>query len=104
MAVPVTVDGGQLPGRHLQPAPEVKTFDVVELVHTLLRAGEPEIYRKACLAVDRVILDAVLRQVKGSQVQASELLGIARTTLRATLRSLGMAVEKQLLTEADLED
>jgi two-component system nitrogen regulation response regulator GlnG len=33
--------------------------------------------------------------VKGNQVQASELLGISRTTLRAKLRALGMAVEKQ---------
>jgi two-component system nitrogen regulation response regulator GlnG len=58
------------------------------------------VYRKASLEADRVILETVLRHVKGSQVQASELLGISRTTLRAKLRALGMALEKQLLPEA----
>ena len=75
--------------------------DVGRLVANLLRAGEDEIYRKVCPAVDRVVMKTVLRHVKGNQVQASELLGISRTTLRAKLRSLGMAIEKQLPSESD---
>jgi DNA-binding NtrC family response regulator len=34
-------------------------------------------------------------------VQASELLGISRTTLRAKMKTLGMIVEKQILPEND---
>jgi DNA-binding protein Fis len=77
----------------VEPSPA--TLDVRDLVRNLLSAKERGIYRKVCVAVDRFVLEAVLRQVKGSQVQASELLGISRTTLRAKLRSLGMAIEKQ---------
>jgi two-component system nitrogen regulation response regulator GlnG len=75
--------------------------DVAALVDQQLRTGESEIYRTVTQAVDRVVLDAVLRYVKGNQLQASELLGISRNTLRAKLRSLGMAIEKQLLTEPE---
>ena len=60
-------------------------FDLSAHVHQLLHSGETDIYRKACEAADRVILEAILRHTRGNQVQASELLGISRTTLRAKL-------------------
>jgi two-component system nitrogen regulation response regulator GlnG len=82
-----------------QAATQAGSLEVAGLVGNLLRAGELEIYRKVTLAVDRVVLDAVLRHVKGNQLQASELLGISRNTLRAKLRALGMAIEKQLQVE-----
>jgi two-component system nitrogen regulation response regulator GlnG len=80
---------------------EAGSFDLAAFTTDLLRAGEPDIYRKVSLAVDRVILETVLRHVRGNQVQASELLGISRTTLRGKLRSLGLGIEKQLLSEND---
>ena len=83
---------------------EAGSLDVGRLVEGLLRAGEDEIYRKVTVAVERVVIETVLRYAKGNQVQASELLGISRTTLRAKLRSLGMGIEKQLLSEADHGD
>jgi two-component system nitrogen regulation response regulator GlnG len=76
--------------------PSAGPLDLASLVAGLLRNGETEVYRKAALEADRVILGAVLRHVRGNQVQASELLGISRTTLRARLRALGMILEKQL--------
>ena len=83
------------------PAPEATTLDVGLLTSNLLRAGETDIYRRVALAVDRVVMETVLRHAKGNQVQASELLGISRTTLRAKLRALRMSVEKSLLPEAN---
>jgi nitrogen regulation protein NR(I) len=73
------------------------SFDLLQFVNDKLRAGEGDIYQQTYEAVDRVILDAVLRHVRGNQVQASQLLGVSRNTLRNKLRNLGMAIEKQLL-------
>jgi two-component system nitrogen regulation response regulator GlnG len=83
---------------------EAAGLNVAELVAGLLQAGESDIYDKVTSAVDRVVVETVLRHVKGNQVQASELLGISRTTLRAKLRSLGLAIEKQLLPESGQGD
>jgi two-component system nitrogen regulation response regulator GlnG len=79
---------------------DAATVDVARLTAGLLRAGEPDVYRRVSLEVERVVMNAVLRHTKGNQVQASELLGISRTTLRA----LGMTVEKQLLPEPEYGD
>ncbi len=70
---------------------------VGRFITDLLRAGEPEAYRQVCLEVDRAVMEATLRHTRGNQGQASELLGISRTTLRARLRALGMVVERQIL-------
>jgi nitrogen regulation protein NR(I) len=70
-------------------------LEIASYIGSLLRAGEPDIYRHVSNEVDRVVLTEVLRHVNGNQVHASELLGISRTTLRAKLRALDISVEKQ---------
>lgn len=82
-----------------QPLTGPAASELALLVGDLVERNEPRLYRKLSLQVDRVILETVLRHVHGNQVQASEVLGISRTTLRAKLRALGMALEKQLLPE-----
>jgi two-component system nitrogen regulation response regulator GlnG len=83
------------------PAVEGEALEVGSFTGGLLRAGETDIYRRVSAEMDRIVLTAVLRHARGNQVQASELLGISRTTLRAKLRALGITVEKQLPAEAD---
>jgi two-component system nitrogen regulation response regulator GlnG len=82
------------------PTPQAGTnpdnLDLVQLVRSLLQAGETDIYQKASETFDRVVVREVLRHVKGHQVHASEILGMSRNTLRAKLRALGMSFEKQL--------
>jgi nitrogen regulation protein NR(I) len=75
------------------------SLDVGQLVRDLLRTGESDIYRRVCLAVDRLVYDEVLRYTRGNQVHASDLLGISRTTLRTKLRSLGLALGKPMPEE-----
>jgi two-component system nitrogen regulation response regulator GlnG len=89
------------------PAPQPgkpSSLDVSLLTHSLLRAGEPDLYKRIVTEVDRVVLEIVLRHVNGNQVQASELLGISRTTLRAKLRALNSHGEKPFLPENDPQD
>lgn len=76
-------------------------LDVNGLVHLLLRAGGREIYRDVQLAVDRAVLTEVLRHVQGNQVEASRLLGISRTTLRAKLQMLGMKLPREYTSDPD---
>ena len=80
-------------------APEIEAFDVIPLVRGLIRDGEADLYQKVTSAVDRVVLEEVLRHVRGNQVRASEVLGISRNTLRAKLRAARLAVEKHLTPE-----
>ena len=90
--------------RSTEPSAEDKRLDVAQLVGRMLREGEPDIYRKVMLAVDRAVMQAVFRHTKGNQVQASEMLGISRTTLRAKLRSLRGSIKKQLWLDSDQSD
>jgi two-component system nitrogen regulation response regulator GlnG len=80
--LPATVLG-QSPA---SPAPG-ELADVRQMVRALLGSGATGIYRQVIHDVDRVILEETLQHVRGNQVDASELLGISRTTLRAKLAS-----------------
>jgi two-component system nitrogen regulation response regulator GlnG len=64
-------------------------FNVVALVRRLLADDAADIYHQVQLALDGVVLDEVMRHVKGNQVEAARRLGISRTTLRAKLHALG---------------
>jgi two-component system nitrogen regulation response regulator GlnG len=74
--------------------PVPAAFDVSGLMESALRSGEKDLHAKVLQAVERVLLARVLRHTHGHQAQASDLLGLNRTTLRHKLRALGLAVDK----------
>ena len=78
------------------PADDGAACDVGQMVRDLLKKQSGNIYYRVQAAMDRAVLEAVLEHVKGNQVEAADMLGISRNTLRSKLRSLGLIVEKHV--------
>jgi two-component system nitrogen regulation response regulator GlnG len=72
---------------------------VARFAQGLLQSGEPDIHQQVCSEVERVLFAETLRHARGNLGKASEILGISRNTLRAKLRALGLAAEKQLIAD-----
>lgn len=74
---------------------------LVQLVRETLAERSGNVFYHLQDVVERVVLREVLQHVKGNQVEAAELLGISRTTLRSKLRTLKLVVEKQVNEDAE---
>jgi len=57
-------------------------------VRTLLESGSEDIYWKLLENFDRSVLDCIMKYVQGNQVQASQILGLSRNTLRSKLAQI----------------
>jgi two-component system nitrogen regulation response regulator GlnG len=87
--LPESISSPSLTASAVHSESSADVLDIAHLVRGLINSGQTDIYRQVHLAVDRVLFPEILRNVGGSQVSASQLLGISRTTLRAKLVSLG---------------
>lgn len=74
---------------------------LAELVRETIEQRQGNVYYKIQSIVDRAVIREVLEHVKGNQVEAADLLGISRTTLRSKLRALGLSVERQINDASD---
>jgi two-component system nitrogen regulation response regulator GlnG len=69
-------------------------LDIIGLIERLIAEGQKDLHATVTAAVERELLQRVLRHTAGHQTQASELLGLNRATLRHKLRTLGLAVDR----------
>jgi two-component system nitrogen regulation response regulator GlnG len=66
-----------------------------------LLCGADSLYQEVVAAVKRRVLIRVLEHTNGNQVRAAKLLGITRSTLRNDLRSLGIAIGRNIAQAED---
>jgi two-component system nitrogen regulation response regulator GlnG len=78
-----------------------EALDLQDTVRRMIQAGETDLHAKVVQLAERILLTQVLQHTHGHQAQASELLGLNRTTLRYKLRSLGLTVDKVVLEEGE---
>ncbi|HLJ92045.1 MAG TPA: sigma-54 dependent transcriptional regulator [Gemmataceae bacterium] len=97
--LPETVRPGAEPSGLAASASSTPSGDLAVFITSLLQRGETSIYPKVIDEVERILLTQVLQHTHGHQTQASELLGLNRTTLRHKLRTLGLAVDKTVTEE-----
>lgn len=92
------------PTREPTPPPPPAAADHVNveaMIDELLTRGETGVYHAVLEQVERLMLTKVLLHTHGRQGQASELLGINRTTLRNRLRDLKMSVGRTVVEDTE---
>jgi two-component system, NtrC family, nitrogen regulation response regulator GlnG len=99
--LPAEIRGG--PPAAPPSSPEAH-FDLEALIESLLRRDPKNVYQGVEEAVERVLFARVLQHTQGHLGRACEVLGLNRTTLRHKLRTLGVTVDKVVLTEPSGED
>ncbi|QDV88924.1 sigma-54-dependent transcriptional regulator [Stieleria magnilauensis] len=80
---------------------ELDAENIRNFIHDLLSHDQPNVYQELHSEIDRILLPEVLNHADGNQAHASELLGIARSTLRTKITDLGLTFEKRLKADSD---
>jgi two-component system nitrogen regulation response regulator GlnG len=79
---------------HALPGTGSAALDLLQVIEELLQRGENDLYTQVMRVVERTLLTRVLQETHGHQAQASERLGLNRSTLRYKLRELGLSVDR----------
>ena len=87
-----------LRGKPAYPASanDPQAFDLASFIEGQIQRGEGDLYVHVIREVERLLFARVLQHTQGHQAQASDLLGLNRSTLRHKLRELGLSVEKSV--------
>jgi nitrogen regulation protein NR(I) len=89
--LPTSVREGKPP-----EAPSDAGFDCDRFLGERLEAGSHNLYAETLAQMERQLLTRVLRHTGGNQLQAAEILGITRATLRTKIRALGISIERSV--------
>ena len=92
----------ELPGEPAAPvASQEGRVDLEAFIHQRLVPDSRDLYKEALRELDRLLLPRILAYTGFNQRQAALLLGIARQTMRAKLRDLGLHVGHSVEAEED---
>ena len=89
------------PGESVPPNRAGTDSALVAFIRQRLSPDTGDLYAETHRQVDRLLLPLVLEYTKGGQQPAARLLGIARQTLRAKLRDLGLYVAHSVEANED---
>lgn len=92
-----TVEVGDFPPS-VRPAEPIAsaTLDIVAAIQAALARGDTGLHEAMVRLVERTLIPLVLQKTNLNQVQAAEILGLNRATLRTKLRDLGLSLDKVL--------
>ena len=103
--LPAEVRGGE----HVRPAASKSSdtrteqqssdVDLVAFVQQRIEGESDDIYAETLAEMERCLLTRVLRHTGGNQSQAAARLGITRGSLRNKIRSLGISIEQNVVSE-----
>jgi two-component system nitrogen regulation response regulator GlnG len=77
--------------------------NLAALIESCLHDGQGNVYDRVLAEVERELFTQTLRHTHGHQANASEVLGINRTTLRNKLRDLGIGVDRVVADRAEAD-
>jgi two-component system, NtrC family, nitrogen regulation response regulator GlnG len=99
--LPASSDQASEPSASL-PGADSNGPSLSELITSFFEDKSGNVYSRVIARVERELIAQALLATQGHQAQASERLGINRTTLRNKLRELGISLDKVVSTAVEL--
>ncbi len=78
--------------------------EIESLIQQKVETGDTNVYDTVIQHVERQLITQVLEFTQGNQVEAANILGITRTTLRSKIKKLGIQINRSIATRADEGD
>lgn len=78
--------------------------EIESLIQQKVEAGDTDVYDTVIQHVERQLITQVLEFTQGNQVEAANILGITRTTLRTKIKKLGIKINRSVATRAEESD